>query len=157
MNAVDILKYGDSTVQRTIDGLPEANWNTGGVCGFWSVKDIIGHLGAYELTLEDVLNGYLGGGPTPYLDQYKRGLVFNDEQAALRKDRSMKDVLDEYNASHARVMQLAARIAPETWRQAGTLAWYGPEYSLDDFIVYSFYGHKREHSAQIAVFRDTLK
>ena len=30
------------------------------------------------------------------------------------------------------------------------------EYSLEDFIVYTFYGHKREHSAQIAAFRDRL-
>ena len=27
----------------------------------------------------------------------------------------------------------------------------------DDFIVYSFYGHKREHMAQVNVFKDTLK
>ena len=50
-----------------------------------------------------------------------------------------------------------ARIPPDTWRQNGTLPWYGAEYSLDDFIVYTFYGHKREHTAQINVFKDTLK
>ncbi len=26
--------------------------------------------------------------------------------------------------------------------------------ALDDFLVYAYYGHKREHSAQIAAFRD---
>jgi hypothetical protein len=31
------------------------------------------------------------------------------------------------------------------------------EYALDDYIVYAYYGHKREHSAQIAVFRDLVK
>jgi hypothetical protein len=41
MNAVDILKYGHQTVLRTLDGLPEAQWETGGVCGVWSVKKII--------------------------------------------------------------------------------------------------------------------
>ncbi len=39
----------------------------------------------------------------------------------------------------------------------GTLPWYGMEYALDDFIVYTFYGHKREHSAQIAAFGDLLR
>jgi len=29
-------------------------------------------------------------------------------------------------------------------------------YALDDFLVYAYYGHKREHSAQIAAFRDRL-
>ncbi|MFO7664109.1 MAG: hypothetical protein R6X18_16150 [Chloroflexota bacterium] len=28
----------------------------------------------------------------------------------------------------------------------------GAEYDLEDFIAYSFYSHKREHCAQIAVF-----
>jgi hypothetical protein len=33
MNASDILKYGHLTVLRTIDGLPQADWETSGVCG----------------------------------------------------------------------------------------------------------------------------
>jgi hypothetical protein len=68
----------------------------------------------------------------------------------------MADVLAELNEAHARVMALATRIPAETYRQNGTLPWYGPEYDLDDFIVYTFYGHKREHSAQIAAFGDQL-
>ena len=31
------------------------------------------------------------------------------------------------------------------------------DYSLDDFLVYSYYGHKGEHGAQINVFKDVLK
>ena len=42
-------------------------------------------------------------------------------------------------------------------REPGTLPWYGPEYDLEDFIAYTFYGHKREHMAQVNVFLDTLK
>ena len=54
------------------------------------------------------------------------------------------------------VMELSARIHPEVFRQVGTLPWYGMDYSLDDVLVYMYYGHKREHSAQIAAFRDGL-
>ena len=42
-------------------------------------------------------------------------------------------------------------------RNKRSFPWYGKEYALDDFIVYTFYGHKREHSAQIAAFRDLLR
>ncbi|HXV43743.1 MAG TPA: hypothetical protein VEC96_11830 [Anaerolineae bacterium] len=83
-------------------------------------------------------------------------LQFNDSEVELRQDKTMGEVLAEYNDTCAQVMTLAARIPAETFRQAGTLPWYGPEYDLDDYIVYSFYGHKREHSGQIAVFRDRL-
>jgi hypothetical protein len=51
-------------------------------------------------------------------------------------------------------MTLVAQIPAETLRATGTIPWYGPEYALDDLITYMYYGHKREHSAQIAVFRD---
>jgi hypothetical protein len=31
----------------------------------------------------------------------------------------------------------------------GTIPWYGPEYSLNDLVVYQMYGHKREHGPQL--------
>ncbi len=157
MNAQDILKYGHLTVCHTIEGLDERDWTTSGVCGVWSVKDIIGHLAAYERVLSDIFNSLLNGNDTPYLDQFRAGPGFNDAQAARRKDHSIQQVLGEYNDSFAQVTVLAPQLPANLWAQTGTLPWYGAEYALDDFIVYTFYGHKREHSAQIAVYRDGLK
>ena len=35
--------------------------------------------------------------------------------------------------------------------------WYGPEYALDDLVVYLMYGHKREHAPQLeAVLERTV-
>lgn len=165
MNAQDILKYGHGTVLRAVEGLPDAEWETGGVCGLWSVKDIIAHLASYEQVLEEVLLSFQGnsampslspgGSATPMLNAFVApGGQFNNSQVALRASGSYADVLDEYTSVHERVSTLAAQIPAETLRQAGTLPWYGLEYALDDLIVYAFYGHKREHCAQIAVFRD---
>jgi hypothetical protein len=78
---------------------------------------------------------------------------WNDIEVSARSHLTVEQILTEYDEKQAQNMTLAARIPPETWRQNSTLAWYGPEYSLDDFIVYTFYGHKREHSAQIDHFR----
>jgi hypothetical protein len=167
MNASDVLKYGHGTVLRAIDSLAEADWATGGVCGVWSVKDIIAHLASYELVLKEVLSsfqsasGMLGASPgtaaTPMLNAFvDPGGQFNDTQVAFRSGYSPADVLAEYTSAYEQVAALAVQIPAETFRQAGTLPWYGMEYALDDFIVYAFYGHKREHCAQIAVFRDGL-
>jgi hypothetical protein len=156
MNAKDVLKYGHQTVLRTLEGVPQTEWETPGVCGIWSVKEIIAHLASYEHLLVEVLASFLGGGPTPNLD--KMGalgpLGFNDAEVASRQDKTIADLLAELNDTHAQTMALATRIPAETYRQNGTLPWYGSEYDLDDYIAYSFYGHKREHSAQIAVFGD---
>jgi DinB superfamily len=157
MNASDILKYGQGTVLQAIEELSEKAWDTPGACGVWSIKDIIAHLTSYEHVILDVLSTFVSSDPTPYLSKYTEpGGGFNDSEVAARKGKTVKEVLGEFHDTHEQVMALAARMPVETFRQAGTLPWYGMEYALDDFIVYTQYGHKREHSAQIAAFRDHL-
>src|SRR4051794_38346924 len=55
MNAPDVLKYGQLTLLDGLDGLPEADWETPGVCGVWSVRQIIAHLASYEAVIADIL------------------------------------------------------------------------------------------------------
>lgn len=158
MNATDILKYGQQTVLQTIDGFPETAWETAGACGVWSVKDIIAHLASYEQVLVDILTTFTGGGPTPALNTFlELGDRFNDNEVSRRKEKTIQGVLSEFNEAYSQVMSLIANIPSETLRQTGTLPWYGMAYSLDDVLVYMYYGHKREHSAQITAFRDRLR
>ena len=155
MNAPDILMYGHRLVLAVVDGLPAEEWDHPGVCGDWSIKEIIAHLASYELVLVEVLAGFDGGGPTPYLDAFRvPGGNFNDAQVARRRAQPALETLAEYTAAHEQLRAHAARIEAATWRQAGTVPWYGEGYSLDDLVVYMSYGHKREHCAQIAVSRD---
>jgi hypothetical protein len=157
VNATDILKYGQLTVLQAINGFPEGAWETAGACGVWSVKDIIAHLASYEQVLVDVLTTFLDGGPTPALSAFiEQGDRFNDIEVSRRKARTIQEVLAEFNDTHVQVMSLIVTIPSETLRQTGTLPWYGMQYALDDVLVYMYYGHKREHSAQIAALRDRL-
>jgi hypothetical protein len=157
MNATDILKYGNRTFQASLNNVPPNEWETSGVCGYWSVKNIVAHLASHECVLVEVLTSFLGGGPTPYLNEFTAGAQFNDNQVDQRKGLTPEQTLAEYNDTHAKVMSLIAQVPIQTLQMVGTLPWYGPEYALDDFIVYGFYGHKREHSAQINVFTDRFK
>ncbi len=156
MNACDILKYGHTFVLRIVDGLPEEEWTTPNVCGVWSTQEIIAHLSSFDHLLLELLGTFLGEtGPTPTLDAYREDVqAFNDTQVARRQGMTAAEQLAEYDATHAQTVELAARVPEATLRRPGTLPWYGAEYSLDDFIVYSYYGHQREHGAQIGVFRD---
>jgi len=157
MNAHDVIRYGHETVLTAIDGLPKDDWLTPGVCGVWSVKDIIAHLASFEVALVDVLRSLTGETSTPMLQTFIETYPqFNDEQVELRRHNTADEVLAEYIDAYERAAALLPEISPELRRQNGTLAWYGDQYDLDDFILYTFYGHKREHCAQISVFRDTL-
>ncbi len=155
MNARDILFYGNRTLLGSLERVPPSERNSPGVVGWWSAREAMAHLAIFEAGLVQILESFLGG-PFPELlsnmDSSK-----NDELVAQKEGKSFDDLLAEYNSSHARVMELVEKISPEKLREVGTIPWYGDEYSLDDFLVYTFYGHKREHAARFEAFGDRLQ
>jgi hypothetical protein len=69
---------------------------------------------------------------------------------------TVSQVVQDYNDAYNQVAIIALELSENDLRQPGNIPWYGSEYSIEDLIVYQYYGHKREHCAQISVFRDTL-
>ena len=154
MNAQDILKYGHQTVLKALDGMPEEAWEVKGVVGVWSLKDVVAHLASFERVLAEILTSFQHDGqPTSTLEQFLSNPDFNNSQVALSKDKTPAEVLADYESWHNTVVALVQKLPATTFQQTGILPWYGPEYDLDDFLVYTYYGHKREHSAQIALFK----
>jgi hypothetical protein len=153
MNADDVFRYGHLTLLGAVETFPIDHWDTPGVCGVWSAKDVVAHLASYELATGDAFAGVLGEESSPTLGLLvSQGEAFNEPQVAQRRGQSPEETLAEYAAAHERAAALLARIPLDRRRQAGIIAWYGPEYDLEDLITYMSYGHKREHSAQIAEF-----
>lgn len=163
MNARDVLVHGQDYLLRHLKELPEQHWESPGVCGWWSTREILAHLASFEQVLVEVLEGFLAAGGVereqPYLKQWLGlgGLGFNDYQVDIRKDRAPVELLAELEQAHAAGLALIEQIDAETIRRPGTLPWYGDEYALDDLIVYQFYGNKREHTGQVNAFRHRLR
>ena len=157
MDVLDILKYGHLTVVSTVKDLPEDQWETPNVCGWWSSKNIIAHLASFEVVLVEILSTFIEDVPAPTLKKFGESPQgFNYESVAERQHLAPAETWAEYEKTQARAMALMAKIPVEVRRQKGQLPWYGLEYDLEDFVVYTFYGHKREHMAQINVFLDLL-
>ncbi|MBN9390137.1 MAG: hypothetical protein J0I20_19070 [Chloroflexi bacterium] len=152
-----LLGYAHGMVTKSIAGLAENNRTEEVACGAWSARDVMGHLCTFKLYTVDVISTFVGNTATPYLDLMgqQRG-NFGDEQVAQRKHFSFEENLLDYNVAHARMMALLARIPAATLHQAGTLPWYGMEYALDDFILYTDFGHQIEHASQLALLRDRV-
>jgi len=157
MNAVDILKYGHAFIEEKVTGLPPDAWDAAKIVGYWTVKDVIAHLASFEQMLIDVFNALQGETETRTLDRFRADpLQFNDEEVERRRHLAVDEIWAEYEAAYQKTVILMESIPAPTRHQKGTLSWYGSEYSLDDFIVYTFYGHKREHGAQIDRYRERL-
>jgi hypothetical protein len=147
LNALDVLMYGQRPIRATIDRFGPGEWERIAL-GVWTAKDLVGHLGAFEARFADQLAPFAGApveSELPAADPR----TFNDDQAAIRAAWPFGQVVAELLDAHERVMRLAAAIPADVWREVGTIPWYGPEYSLDDLVVYQQYGHKREHGPQL--------
>ena len=156
MNALDVLRYGHETVLCTIGRVPDEAWDEPGAAGKWSPKDVVGHLGAFELMLGEVLESLESAEGRPLVEAWgEQGEdVWNEEQWARRRHLPAQAVIEEYTHAYEHAIALAGRIPDEVFATRGLLPWYGEQYSLDDLIVYASYGHKREHTAQTASFLD---
>ena len=157
MNAGDILNYGHQTVLKAIDGIPYEAWETSGVVGIWTLKDVVGHLASFEQVLTEILTSLKDTSVgTPTLEQFINHPDFNNSQVALRKGHTPAQVQAEYQDWHQQVRSLVAGLPEARFKEVGIVPWYGAEYDLEDFLVYTYYGHKREHSAQIAMYKKRL-
>lgn len=158
MHAVEILQRSHLAVMDAIEGLTEEEWLAPEVCGHWSAKDIMAHLTSYERAMVEALRSARGEPPGGYLTGLIRdGELFNETQVALRVGYSAAEVLAQYEEAHAQAMALAVALPPSLYINSGFLPAYGMGYDLEDFIVYMLYGHKKEHAAQIKVFRGRLR
>lgn len=158
MNTLDILEYGHQTLKASLEGIANEAWETPGVCGYWSVKEIVAHLASFERWHIDVMHSLMEhGSATPTLDlMLSSRNEFNSIEVGRRSALSSADVLNEYETAHGELMALAQVLPGEIFARNGSLPWYGTQFCLNDFLVYTSYGHKREHSAQVNVFKDTL-
>ncbi|MBI4414625.1 MAG: maleylpyruvate isomerase N-terminal domain-containing protein [Candidatus Kerfeldbacteria bacterium] len=158
MNAQTILFYGNKTVEDSIATLTAQEWLTVGATSGWTPKDVLAHLLSYELLLEEALGHEVDRRTLPRIEKMgKDHDTFSDSEVAARKDRAVEVVLKEYHDATKRVAALATKISPERYRAVGTIPWYGGEYSLDDYIVYAIYAHKREHMGMLRLFLKRLR
>lgn len=155
MNASDVIKYGHREVVTAVEGLSQDGQSKAGVTTSWSAKDLMAHLASYEKLLEEALLSVSSPGvPTPTLDRINQDYTnFNNRQVGVRSSETWQEVWEEYQQTNQRVAKTVKSMGPEVLRRPGAIPWYGEEYSLDDYIVYANYGHKREHVAQIKIFR----
>src|SRR5436305_7198877 len=138
MNVIDVLAYGHRDIERVLDRMRPGDWDATAL-GVWTTKDLVGHLGAFEVRFADVLASFVGEPATSNLMQADPA-TFNDDQAAIRRDWTVAAILGEFRQANERVTTLARRVDRAVWSEVGTIPWYGAEYALDDLAIYSIYG-----------------
>jgi len=153
MHINDIFENGHNRVMNTIEGISNQQAENPTVCGVWSVKDIMIHLMVIEQALGDLLASLQGKAKdTLLLHDMIYDPNFNDRKVRENQYKSFPMIVKEYELAHERAARLLRTFPDDLRLMAGVIGWYGDLYDLDDFIAYTYYGHKIEHCAQIAIF-----
>lgn len=129
-------------LQAAIDGVPEERMTEPGVCGEWSVKDLLGHVAVWDAYVVAVSRRFLAGEVPGTVDW--EGI--NEREAAARVDRSVAEQRAEMDRVHAAMVEFVAALQPKELRTKGVR----PRIRVDT------YEHYDEHATDIRAWRERV-
>ena len=83
-----------------IGSVPEERWSEAGVCGAWSIKDLLGHLAVWDDLTIQYLKLIAAGEEIVDIDFDS----LNNKEASLRADRRIDEQRAEMFSSHAAML-----------------------------------------------------
>ena len=117
---------------------------TGVTHGGWSVKDILAHLVEWqEMNLQWYAAGLRGEKPAMPAPGFTLRELPRLNQMIYRKHhrRSLKAVLADYQAHHARVVALVETLPDTDLVTLNRFSWTGPSWTLSDYLRASTAAH----------------
>lgn len=135
-----------------ISGLTEATLLSTQVCGFWSIRDVLAHVLAWNEFAYLLVDGW------PHVSDEKLAPWHGDapdrvnaQLLAARSHLTMIDICDGLMTYHRRLLRAFDRASDEQLRATGAYGW-GEEGTLSA-LFYSFALHEAEHAADIWRYR----
>jgi uncharacterized damage-inducible protein DinB len=132
---------------KALDGLTEEEATRSGLNTQWSVKDALAHIVAWELHGADIIGEIQAGTWKP--QRLNKELIdnFNAQAVEVRRDFTMREVSDEFNAAHARMLSLIEKLPDEIEESS-------PTYKFIEGVTFK---HMSHHAAQIEQWRQKLQ
>ncbi len=145
------LAASRQALEQAILHLSAAQLTAVKVEGVWTIKDIIGHLSAWEQVMVDAMPLYAAGrsDQVPQVDNFE---TFNDQQAAARQTLPLSAILEESRSVRQQLVAASKGLTAEQWEQRVPFPWGGK-----GGVAYGVAGlaeHEMEHVQAILSWRD---
>ncbi len=152
VSKAELLRRMDRSFQRfdtLLSRMEIYDVEAGGVCGEWSVKDIVAHLIAHEQRALGELRAAKNGDPVPPLpadnDSFNAGAVF------ACRTMPFDLVRDQWHRSYRRVVEVVEGLDEADFDPQGEIA-RALDDSIDGALANNTYEHYDAHGAQIAAW-----
>jgi hypothetical protein len=130
----DLYQAAVTAVLANVERIPAYERNTSGVCGHWTLRDLMAHLAFWDGWIADSLTvKKRGEQPAPITEEFD---VINAREHEKRANLSWDEVIAEQNRTRARLMPLMIDPGED------------PGWSI--------YEHWQEHGDQIAAFAERV-
>ncbi len=139
MNSRDAIQLIDASWNdwlAAIGAVPEERWSEAGVCGVWSIKDLLGHLAVWDRHALDDLKLFAAGELIPDIDVDE----VNNREAGLRAHRSIAEQRREMEDSHAALLAYLPAAAGIDLSEIGGDTW----------------DHYPDHTGQVTAWSEML-
>jgi uncharacterized damage-inducible protein DinB len=120
------LEAAYSRLHNAVNGLDAAVCASEPVEGFWTIKDILGHIVSwndeFRREIEMILQGQHPGFEyiIPFEDDYQE---WNGQQVELKRVWSWERVLADLERDHREAVALVQRLEPEQYALRGVIPW----------------------------------
>lgn len=146
------IREGRGALLTAIEGLSDDAMLRTHVVGFWSVKDVLAHLTAWESELITALSRVDQPDVEPTIVQIDDLDEWNDEQYRNAVRRPLADVLRDFNGVHKYLLQAVADLDEATLEDNSRFEWMEGE-PLSYLISENAVWHEQEHAEQIREWR----
>lgn len=153
---IDDYNQARDTFLEAIEGLSEDDMLRPGAAGFWSVKDIMAHLTAWESELITAL---------VRVEQNKRGVPhiveiedideWNDQQYRISVRRDLNLILEDFHGVSKHLIATIQALDDRTLDNNRAFAWMEGE-PLSYLVYENAIWHEEEHADDIRAWRATL-
>ncbi|HML22618.1 MAG TPA: DinB family protein [Aggregatilinea sp.] len=151
---IEDLQAARASLLEAIDGLTDEQMLQVGAVGIWSVKDVLGHLVAWEAELVTTLSR---------LDQYKRRAPqiveiedldeWNDEQYRVNVARPLDIILEDFYGVHKHLVGAIQALDTRTLEDNRVWPWMEGE-PLSYLVAENATWHEQEHADDIRQWRE---
>ena len=149
------LRAARATLLQAIDDLEPEQMLVPGAVGFWSVKDVLAHLVAWEAELVTALSR---------LEQHKQRSPriveiedideWNAEQYHANAARSLDAVLEDFHGVHRHLLRAIEALDDRTLDDNQRWPWMEGE-PLSYLVAENAIWHEQEHAEEIKAWRET--
>lgn len=156
-DAIQELRAARKEFLETINGLSEEDFLRSKAVESWTLKDVLGHLAAWDEETVRVLQTFTMPGESAYTYAIsdKNGFaVWNQEQVAARREHSVSQVTSEFEIARRDLIQVIEGLTDAVLNRARMTSWGKPATGFE--LIASQAAHDREHANQVRSFRKKI-